>query len=128
RKLFEGTPEKSAAVSDASVACATVLWDRPDRSWLPKAAELAPEGAPGAAVRAAAALIRLLPETGKRPDESARKAALAEYQAQLKLMVPSPHATAGDQAILSLLGWMGASASPTTWTASGAEEKALMEE
>jgi hypothetical protein len=125
RKLFESAPEKSATVSEAALACATVLWDRPDRSWLPKAVPLVPEGAPGASVRAAAALNRLLPESGKRPDQAERTAALAEYQKQLSL---TQNADPIDHATLSLLGYLGASPAPMQWTASAPEEKALLDE
>jgi len=128
RKLFDAPPAKSPPVSEAALACATVLWDRPDRGWLPRAAELSPDGAPGAAVRAAAALIRLLPESGKRPDEAERKAALAAYQGELKQVAPPPNAAPTERVVLSLLGWLGAAPSPTNWTASGAEERALLDE
>jgi hypothetical protein len=127
RKLFETPPAKSDLVSEAALACATVLWERPERAWLPTAASLVPDGAPGAPVRAAAALIRLLPE-GKRPDEAARKAALADYQAALKDASLGPDAQPQDRAVLTLLGFLGASDKPASWSASGAEEKALLEE
>jgi hypothetical protein len=122
-KLFEDstitrTPERA----NAAVPCATVLWERPSRDWLPRAAALAPDGAPGAGLRAAAALLTMLPgrSGARRGDPDERKHALEGFLAELGRMPLE----AGDRRTLTLLGHLGAAPNPFAWQPASDEEKA----
>ncbi len=125
RTFFESkTTRAPAAAAAASVACTTVLWDAPGRTWLSRAAELAPAGAEGAAVRAAAALNTLVARDPHAKQPADLDAALATYLAELKLLQLAPE----ERTILTLLGHLGVAPKPTEWSPKTAEELALVAE
>src|SRR6185436_6848608 len=98
---------------DLALACATLLWDDPDRSWLASAAKLVPPGAAGAAVRAADDLRLLF----KRPDATTRADLLDRYRRELEKLAPD------ERRALWLLGNIAAAEQPLEWVPAAPEEQ-----
>jgi len=111
----------SGAAGDAVLACQSLLWDSGTIDWLEAAAVRTPSTAPAAGTRAVATLAKLFTGAGgKRPAEAERKRLLGSYLAEVGRLKLDPV----DKRLVVLLGYLGASEAPRSWSPSTEAERA----
>jgi len=118
-------PAARSAEAEALFACARLLWRAGRTDWVEAAAARAPSTPDGAALRAGAALVRLL----ARPrvlDDVAREELLDGYLDALEALPPS--ADAVERPLLALLGYVAVAPDPQGWHPTTRDETALLVE
>jgi hypothetical protein len=111
------------AEGEALVACARLLWRAGRTDWVEGAAARAPATAGGAALRAGAALVRLL----ARPrvlDDVAREELLDGYLEALAALPPARDPV--ERPLLGLLGLIAVAPDPQGWRPTTRDEEALL--